>query len=357
MADNVAPFACRHLIQTDMAATKNDGARGGSVARGMAHLFDDGKALKQRPIPISWTANSRSLSILAQAAGGWPKSLPPVYTGPTQPLWGNQRVSDHLAEDFTSRYGPWALIAGASEGLGAAFAECLAKQGIHLLLVARRREPLETLAGELRAEFGVEVVTTSLDVADETALTGFIAAIDVELGLVICNAAYSAVGAFLETPPEQLKQIVGVNVIAPLVMVRLLAPQMKSRGKGGVILMSSLAGNQGSANIATYAASKSFNTVLAEGLWLELKRAGIDVVAPCAGAIRTPGYQRAQSGPEAPGTMGATDVAYEALAALGRGPVVVPGRFNRFALFLMRRLLPRKKAIEIMSSSTKGLTS
>jgi len=88
MADNVAPFASQHLIQTDMAATKNDGTRGVSVAHGEGHLLGDGKVLSQGPITISWAANSRSLSVLAQAAGGWPKSPPPVYTGPTQPLWG-----------------------------------------------------------------------------------------------------------------------------------------------------------------------------------------------------------------------------------------------------------------------------
>ena len=262
-----------------------------------------------------------------------------------------------LSQDFASRYGPWALIAGASEGLGAAFAKCLAEQGINLILLARRAEPLETLAAGLREGHAVDVITQSLDLADEQALVSFMGTLDADLGLIICNAAYSAVGGFLETPAEQLKQIVGVNVTAPLLITRLLAPRLLTRGRGGVILMSSLAGNQGSANIATYAASKSFNTVLAEGLWQELKRAGIDVVAPCAGAIRTPGYQQAASGPEPPGTMDADDVASQALAALGHRPVVVPGRFNQFALFLMRRLLPRKTAIRLMSSSTRGLSS
>ena len=270
---------------------------------------------------------------------------------------GEQQTVPQLSQDFASRYGPWALIAGASEGLGAAFARCLAAQGIHLILVARRAEPLETLAVTLREAHAVDVVTKSLDLADEEALVSFINTLDADLGLIICNAAYSAVGGFFETPAEQLKQIIGVNVIAPLLITRLLAPRLLTRGRGGVILMSSLAGNQGSANIATYAASKSFNTVLAEGLWQELKRAGIDVVAPCAGAIRTPGYQQAASGPEPPGTMDANDVASQALAALGRHPVVVPGRFNQFALFLMRRLLPRKTAIRLMSSSTRGLSS
>ena len=288
--------------------------------------------------------------------GHWHRRVRASYTD-VRCFGGEQQIVPQLAQDFSSRYGPWALIAGASEGLGAAFAECLAAQSINLILVARRAEPLETLAVRLRETHAVDVMTQSLDLADEEALVSFMGTLEADLGLIICNAAYSAVGGFLETPAEQLKQIIGVNVTAPLLITRLLAPRLLTRGRGGVILMSSLAGNQGSANIATYAASKSFNTVLAEGLWQELKRAGIDVVAPCAGAIRTPGYQSAASGPEPPGTMNAEDVAYQALAALGQSPVVVPGRFNQFALFLMRRLMPRKTAIRLMSSSTKGLSS
>lgn len=288
--------------------------------------------------------------------GHWRRRVGGPYTAGCC-FGGEQQTVPQLSQDFASRYGPWALIAGASEGLGAAFAKCLAEQGINLILLARRSEPLETLAVGLREAHVVDVITQSLDLADEEALVSFISTLDADLGLIICNAAYSAVGGFLETPAEQLKQIIGVNVTAPLLITRLLAPRLLTRGRGGVILMSSLAGNQGSANIATYAASKSFNTVLAEGLWQELKRAGIDVVAPCAGAIRTPGYQQAASGPEPPGTMDADDVASQALAALGHRPVVVPGRFNQFALFLMRRLLPRKTAIRLMSSSTRGLSS
>jgi short-subunit dehydrogenase len=119
--------------------------------------------------------------------------------------------------------------------------------------------------------------------------------------------------------------------------------------------MSSLAGTQGSPKLASYAASKSFNAILAEGLWKELKPQGIDVVASCAGAILTPGYQQAQQA-KAPGTMEAAEVAERTLQALGKGPIIVPGGVNKVARFFMARLLSRKFAITLISNNTGTLS-
>jgi short-subunit dehydrogenase len=122
------------------------------------------------------------------------------------------------------------------------------------------------------------------------------------------------------------------------------------------VLMSSMAGNQGTARIAAYAASKAFNRVLAEGLWEELAPRGIDVIACCAGAVRTPGYANT-AGRDAPGTLDADRVAERTLAALGRGPIVIPGFVNRLAAALMGRILPRRAAIRIMAGTTRRLSS
>ncbi len=120
--------------------------------------------------------------------------------------------------------------------------------------------------------------------------------------------------------------------------------------------MSSLAGGQGGPNIATYAATKSFNAILAEGLWKELKPHGVDVLACVAGAVLTPGYEQAENAKLAPGTMAAADVAERALSSLGRGPIVVPGTTNKVGRFVMTRLLTRKAAIGIMEKNTGGLS-
>jgi short-subunit dehydrogenase len=258
--------------------------------------------------------------------------------------------------DFKTRYGPWALVAGASEGLGAAFAEALARRGLNLILLARREAKLAAMAVALQDQYPVSVQYRALDLADQEKTREYVESLSADIGLLVFNAAYSPIGYFQDIPLEQLQQIVQVNITAPLTLSRLLAPGLLARGKGGLVLMSSLAGNQGGAKIATYAASKAFNTILAEGLWQEMKSRGIDVLASCAGAIRTPAYQQAQNGKEAPGTLEAIAVAEQTLLALGRGPTFVPGRINKIARFFMSRLLPRKTAIGLMAKNTQNLT-
>jgi short-subunit dehydrogenase len=257
--------------------------------------------------------------------------------------------------DFQGRYGPWALVAGASAGLGAEFSRQLAGRGLNVALVARRAPPLEALAGELRASAGVETRAIVADLADP-ASPGRIAErmLDVDVGLLVCNAAFAPAGAFLERPLEDHLRAVDVNVRAPLALCRLLLPGMVSRGRGGVVVMSSLSALQGSPFLATYGAGKAFQLSLAEALWYELRESGVAVVDVCAGAIRTPGFEEAAPG-GAPGVLEPHAVVRAALEGLGTGPEVVPGALNRVAAFAMRRLLPRRTAIAMMGARTRRL--
>ena len=259
--------------------------------------------------------------------------------------------------DFKSKYGPWALVAGASEGLGAAFAEEIAKRGVNLILIARRLDKLELLANKLHNQYKIEVRYQSLDLADFQQVRSYIAQLDIAIGLLVYNAAYAPIGYFEDIPQESLGKIIEVNVKTPLLLSKLISTQMIPRKKGGIVLMSSLAGTQGSPKIATYAATKSFNAVLAEGLWKELKQHGIEVIASVAGAIRTPGYQNAQKAKDAPGTLDADEVAKTTLNALGKGPLIIPGFTNKVARFFMGRMLPLKMAISLMNKQTKNLSS
>jgi short-subunit dehydrogenase len=260
-----------------------------------------------------------------------------------------------LDQGFTERYGAWALVAGASEGLGAAYARALAERGMNLVLVARRMALLDKLAEDLHRVFDVEVRCCDGDLAAPGFLETLEAACsDLDLGLVVFNATHAPVGEFASVAIEDLMRVVNVNIRAPLALLRAFLPAMTARGRGAVILMTSLAGNQGSPNIAAYAASKAFTRVLAEGLWQELEHRGIDVVACCAGAVRTPGYATAAA-KDAPGTLDPEEVVERALRALGRGPLVIPGFVNRAANVFMSRLLPRRTAIAIMAGSTNSL--
>lgn len=259
-------------------------------------------------------------------------------------------------DEFKEKYGPWALVAGASEGLGAAFARSLAGRGVNLLLLARRLDKLESLALELKADYKVEVEVQSLDLSDFKAVKKVVTGFKETFGLLVYNAAFSPIGYMENIDEEKLGKIVDVNIRTPLLLTKLMSSAMIVNNRGGIVLMSSLAGAQGSPKIATYAASKAFNSILAEGLWKELGKQNIDVLASCAGAISTPGYNNASTGKDAPGTLTAKEVAEGTLKALGKGPVTIPGFTNKLAHFFMNRVFPRKWAISIMNKNTKDLS-
>jgi len=261
--------------------------------------------------------------------------------------------------EFATRYGNWAIVAGASEGLGAAYAEELAARGLNLVLVARRVEMLQSLASELSKKYNVETRIIVLDLATSDAVEQIAENTeDVEIGLLVYNAAFSAIGPFLERPLEDHINEISTNAFTPLKLIYLFAGQMLARGRGGIVLMSSLSAFQGSAYISTYAATKAFNIVLAEGLWEEWRERGVDVLVCVSGAVKTPNYvarEPEQTGGLGDMTMNPDQVVLEALNALGKGPYVIPGRINRISSFVMRHLLPRKAAVKFMGRILRGM--
>jgi short-subunit dehydrogenase len=257
---------------------------------------------------------------------------------------------------FKETYGPYALVAGGSYGLGAAFAEAIARRGLNVVLLARQEDRLRATATRLKDAYGVDVVAFAADVADYESVKERLNDLKIPIGLLVYDAAYAPIGRFEDVSEEQLLRAEEVNVRAPLLLAKFLSASMIERGRGGIVLMSSLAGSQGSPNIAAYAATRSFNAILAEGLWKELKPRGVDVLACLAGAILTPGYQAAESAKPAPGTLEAKDVAEQTLNALGRGPIIVPGAVNKVARFVLMRLLSRRASIAIMSKNTRNLS-
>jgi short-subunit dehydrogenase len=254
--------------------------------------------------------------------------------------------------DFTAHYGPWAIVAGASQGIGATYAEELASRGLNLVLVARRTELLQSLASLLSQKYNIETKIIPLDLSVANAAEQAVEHTkDIEIGLLVYNAAFSAIGPFFERSLEDHVREIDTNVFTPLKLVYLFAEQMLLRGHGGIVLMSSLSAFQGSAYISTYAATKAFNIILAEGLWEEWRERGVDVLVCVSGAVKTPNYVASE--PEQTGglgdmTMNPDQVVREALNALGKGPYVIPGRANRFSSFVMRHLLPRKTAVKLM---------
>lgn len=260
--------------------------------------------------------------------------------------------------EFAKRYGPWAVVAGASEGIGAAFARALARRGLDVVLVARRREPLAALEREITASAAVRVRGISLDLSgDDAGAQLDQQTADLDVGLVVYNAALSPRGEFLDIPLLAQQTAIDVNVRRPLELAHRFGRRFAARGSGGIVLLSSLTAFQGSPFVATYGATKSFLLAFAEGLWFELAPRGVDVLAVCAGATRTPNYLRQRAPNGAPGELDPEAVAGEALTHLGRSPSMIPGRFNRFASQIMRRLLSRRAAIRLMGAQTRRLTT
>jgi hypothetical protein len=261
--------------------------------------------------------------------------------------------------DFAQRYGPWALVAGASEGLGAEFGRQLAARGLNVVLAARRAAELEAVAAEIRAASPVLVRPLVLDLARPDLAAAVAAATDgLAIGLYVHNAAFAPMGPFLDRPLADHERVLAVNCRAPAVLAHALGRAMRARGRGGIVLMSSLAGLQGGPLLAHYTATKAYNLVLAEGLWDELRAAGVDVLASCAGATRTPGYLATTKVESklAP-VMDPGPVVTATLAALGRRPSVIPGFGNRVAAFFMQRLLPRRAAVRLMGATTRTMYS
>jgi len=224
------------------------------------------------------------------------------------------------------RYGPWAVVAGGSEGVGAAFADHLARAGVNLVLIARRPGPLAATAAAVRGR-GVRVRTVEQDLTAPDALTRIrVATDDLDVGLLIYNAgANTHRGEFVESDPVGVQRVIDLNITAPLLLCRHFGRRLKARGRGGILLVGSLAGYLGHADIGVYAAAKAFSRIFAEGLWLELQPYGVDVLELVLGVTRTPAMRRAGVRLDLPGVAEPDQVAAEGLANLAAGPVLVAG--------------------------------
>jgi short-subunit dehydrogenase len=256
-------------------------------------------------------------------------------------------------DTFKEKYGPWALITGASRGLGAEFAVQCAGRGLNLILVATNEALLRQQKELLEKTRGIEVRTVALDLGREDIL-GVLgeAAKDCEIGLLICNAGISSVKPFFKQEQAELLQQFYVNARSALLLTRHYGDLMQRRQRGGIILLSSASALYGTAYSANYAGTKAYNLILGESLWYEMKGQGVDVLGFMPGCTKTPGFDKhnPRPGPFVP-VMTAGDTVADALKSLGSHPSRIAGRVNRLAYFLLGRLLSRRGAINAVSGS------
>ncbi|MDG2005431.1 MAG: SDR family NAD(P)-dependent oxidoreductase [Novosphingobium sp.] len=264
--------------------------------------------------------------------------------------------------DFKERYGPWVVVAGASEGTGRSFARQVAAKGLSCVLVAKHG-PLEETAEEIRRESEVDVVTAKIDLAGDDAAAGIIAAVGGrEVGLYISNAGADWAGErFLEHDIEDWLSLSHINVDTMLRCAHHFGRAMKDRRRGGILLVNSGACYGGSKYLAIYCAAKAFQLNFAEGLWSELRVYGVDVLSIVLGRTDTPGYRqrRADRGlivgsAEDEGLASAEDVAIQGLERLPFGPVHNVGLEDDDAMFGSSAAGRREKAVMLETIVMEG---
>jgi short-subunit dehydrogenase len=256
------------------------------------------------------------------------------------------------APSFKQRYGEWAIVTGASSGIGEAFAHGLAARGVRPLLVARRAEELARVAADILAQYGIEAGIFAADLADPGFIQGLEAACaGREIGLVIGNAAYNPAGGFLDLPLADKSRMLDVNCRAGLLLAEAFLPRLAARPQSGFMLVGSVEGFAGSPYSAVYAATKAFTLSLGEALWGEFRDQGVDVLVLIPGATDTPLLASRQMKVRG---MPARDVAETGLDNLAHGPSIIAGRMNKWMFRILRRL-PRKWSVQMVAKATKPM--
>ena len=253
---------------------------------------------------------------------------------------------------FPEKYGPWAVVTGGALGLGQAWCEELASRGLNIVSIDREAEALERQRAELPSRYGVEVRPIHADLTDENVLATVTQATeDIEVGFLVCSAA-------METDPEIVhphlfhegiaafhESLIRINVKGICEFAYHFGRPMMERRRGGIVIISSGADGQGAPFVAHYGASKAYQTVLAEGLWFELAPHGVDVIGAPLGMTRTTAMD---DFPDVE-AMEPDEAVREILDALGKRPQLTPGRKNRFFQVILKKLVPKKRAIRMFA--------
>lgn len=252
------------------------------------------------------------------------------------------------------KYGTWALVAGASSGIGKALVRRLAQEGFNIVLVARREQVLNDLANELEAKFQVETRV----VASDMSLAGSVRALydavsTMDIGLVIPAAGIDEMGRFLDKDYADLERMLQLNIQVPTEIAHVFGQKLATRDRAGIILVSSLFGYQGIPNFAGYAASKAYVLTLGEALNVELGKQGVDVLVLSPGLTDTPFSQsmNIDFGKIPMLVQRPESVAKTALAALGHKPTVVSGLLNKIYAW-ENRFIPRSWPVNLFGFLT-----
>ena len=264
------------------------------------------------------------------------------------------RITVKNPERFRARYGPWAVVTGASSGIGRGMTAPLAAAGVNMVLVARHGDVLDDLATELTRVHGVRTLVVPADLGTPQGVQAVQTATgDLDVGLFIAAAGYGTSGDFLGSGLDAELDMLAVNCSAVLAGTWHFARRFARRGRGGIVLLGSLVGFQGTPRASHYAATKAYIQTLAEGLHHEFRPAGVDVLSCAPGRVRSGFAGRAGM---SEGGQRVETVAVATLDALGRAMTVTPGAQSKILTWSLAPL-PRSLRVRMMARVMKGLTS
>lgn len=254
-----------------------------------------------------------------------------------------------------SKYGTWALITGASSGIGKELTTRLAEIGFNLVITARRANLLEDLAQDLSSKYNIKVETITADVAQRGDIQKVMNSISSkDIGLLVASAGFGTSGELAQNNLDSELNMIQVNCSALLEFTYHFIQKFKQRGSGGIILMSSMVAFQGVPFAANYAATKAYVQSLAEGLAVELKPLNIDILASAPGPVQSGFSQRANMQMDM--SLTPEQVGIETLKALGRKTTVFPGFLTKFLTGSLSTV-PRSAKVRIMKMVMGGMTS
>lgn len=257
-------------------------------------------------------------------------------------------------ERIRAQYGPWAIVTGASDGIGRAFAVHLAEAGMNVILAARRREVLETLSADLTEQHGIDARVVAVDLGRPDGIATLLAETStLDVGLLVASAGFGTSGSFIEAELAPELEMIDVNCRAVAALSHTFGRRFAERGRGGMVLMSSLVAFQGVPRAANYAATKAYVQSLAEGLRIELSARGVDVLASAPGPVNSGFAARASMTMSFAQTP--AEVAGSTLSALGRQGTVRPGLLAKLLEWSLA-FLPRWGRVRMMALVMGGMT-
>ncbi len=255
-------------------------------------------------------------------------------------LWRSRTHFAPARTTLSGRYPGWALVTGASAGIGAEFARQLGAAGFSLVLTARREDRLRALASSLEQQHGVATRVVAVDLSAPDGPERLAAAVaDLELSLLVANAGFGLAGRFAAQDAARLREMVTLNCVAPTVLIALLLPNLRRRTRAAIVLTGSVAGMQPLPLHAVYAATKSYDRLFGEALWAELRNDGVDVLVVEPASTESEFHEVAGELPHH--GMPAARVVAEALDAIGRVPSWIPGWKAWLRGNVAMRVLPR----------------